>query len=157
MFNEICVSIQFFLNSFHHLLVDGLCITVNLMGPGLVCESSAWCCYVNAHLAINLIIITGDMNDKSLHTAYWMYIPLMLIFKNAVFIHIKACIRIPHWTWKKMTVFSVFCLCVYLFILPMYVKFFVIFQGERFYDLHVWWQLEKTEQIWRNCQNTFPL
>lgn len=117
------------------MLVDGLCITVNLMGPGLVCESSAWCCYVNAHLAINLIIITGDMNDKSLHTAYWMYIPLMLIFKNAVFIHIKACIRIPHWTWKKMTVFSVFCLCVYLFILPMYVKFFVIFQGERFCEL----------------------
>lgn len=105
------------------------------MGPGLVCESSAWCCYVNAHLAINLIIITGDMNDKSLHTAYWMYIPLMLIFKNAVFIHIEACIRIPHWTWKKMTVFSVFCLCVYLFILPMYVKFLVIFQGERFYEL----------------------
>lgn len=64
-----------------------------------------------------------------------MYIPLMLIFKNAVFIHIKACIRIPPLDMKKMTVFSVFCLCVYLFILPMYVKFLVIFQGERFYEL----------------------
>lgn len=117
------------------MLVDGLCITVNLMGPGLVCESSAWCCYVNAHLAINLIIITGDMNDKAFTqhiecTFHWCW-----FLKMQSLFTLKLASEYPIEHEKKMTVFSVFCLCVYLFILPMYVKFLVIFQGERFYEL----------------------
>lgn len=71
------------------------------MGFGLVCEFFVWCCYVNVYLAINLIIIIGDMNDKSFYIVYWMYILLMLIFKNVVFIYIKVCIRIFYWIWKK--------------------------------------------------------